>query len=188
MKNMNNDELRKERKKEAIRKREAYINKKSDDSEIVEKKLKRKMQKLQKRQKMNSDELKNEREKEALGKKEIYWKAKSDECNAKIKKFKKKTINDKKIRNMNELVEIRSEDNLTKRKHSESAMTEEIITSTKKLKIDNNERYFNVYDDSNVIIMDKKIEIMRKRIQNRYENSLILISKLKIMGRITCRI
>ena len=80
---------------------------------------------------MNSDELKNEREKEALGKKEIYWKAKSDECEAKIKEFKKKTINDKKIRNMNELVEIRSEDNLKKRKYSESAMTKEIITSTK---------------------------------------------------------
>ena len=32
-------------------------------------KLKRKMQKLQKRQKMNSDKLKNEREKEALSKK-----------------------------------------------------------------------------------------------------------------------
>ena len=32
--------------------------------------------------------------------------------------------------------------------------------------------------------MDKKLEIMKKRIQNRNENSLILISKLKIMGRI----
>ena len=81
---------------------------------------------------MNSDELKNEREKEALGKKEMYyWKAKSDECEAKIKEFKKKTINNEKIRNMNELVEIRSEDNLKKRKYSESAMTKEITTSTK---------------------------------------------------------
>ena len=35
-------------------------NKNCDSSKIVEKKLKRKMQKLQKRQKMNSDELKNE--------------------------------------------------------------------------------------------------------------------------------
>ena len=32
---------------------------------------------------------------------------------------------------MNELVQIRSEDNLKKRKYSESAMTKEIITSTK---------------------------------------------------------
>ena len=33
--------------------------------------------------------------------------------------------------------------------------------------------------------MDKKLEIMKKRIQNRNENSLlILISKPKIMGRI----
>ena len=63
---------------------------------------------------------------------------------------------------MNELIEIRSEDNLEKRKYSESAMTKEIITSTKKLKIYNKERYFNVYDDSNVIIMDKKLEIMKK--------------------------
>ena len=64
---------------------------------------------------MNSDELKNEREKEALGEKEIYWKAKSDECEAKIKELKKKIINDKKkIRYMNELVEIRPEDNLKK--------------------------------------------------------------------------
>ena len=31
-----------------------------------------------------------------------------------------------------------------------------------KLKIDTKERYFNVYDDSNVIIMDKKLEIMKK--------------------------
>ena len=52
------------------------------------------------------------------------------------------------------------------------------------MKIDNKERYFNVYDDSNVIIMDKKLEIMKKRIQNRNENSLILIGKSKIMGRI----
>ena len=73
------------------------------------------MQKLQKRKKINSDELKNECEKEALGKKEMYWKTKSDECEAKIKEFKKKTINDEKIRNMNELVEIRSEDNLKKK-------------------------------------------------------------------------
>ena len=37
---MNCDELKKEREKEAIRKREAYINKKkSNDSKIVEKKL-----------------------------------------------------------------------------------------------------------------------------------------------------
>ena len=44
MKNMNNDELRKEHEKEAIRKREAYIIKtKGDDSKIFEKKLKRKM-------------------------------------------------------------------------------------------------------------------------------------------------
>ena len=35
-----------------------------------------------------------------------------------------------------------------------------------------------------LIIMDKKLEIMKKRIQNRNENSLILISKSKIMGRI----
>ena len=56
-------------------------------------------------------------------------------------------------------------------------MTKEIITSTKKLKIDNKERYSNIYDDSNVIIMDKKLEIMKKRIKNRNENSLILISK-----------
>ena len=74
------------------------------------------MQKLQKGQKMNSDELKNEREKEALGKKEIYWQAISYECEVKIKEFKKKTINDEKIRNMNELVEIPSEDNLKKKK------------------------------------------------------------------------
>ena len=33
-----------------------------------------------------------------------------------------------------------------------------------KLKINNKERYFNVYDDSNVIIMDKKLENMKKRI------------------------
>ena len=79
---------------------------------------------------MNSNELKNEREKKALGKKEIYW-TKSDEREAKIKEFKKKTINGEKIRNMNELVEIRSEDNLKKRKYSESAMTKEIIRSTK---------------------------------------------------------
>ena len=65
---------------------------------------------------MNSDELKNEREKEALGKKEIYWKAKCHDCEAKINEFKKKTINDEKIRNMNEIVEIRSEDNLKKKK------------------------------------------------------------------------
>ena len=71
-----------------------------------------------------------------------------------------------------------------KRKYSESAMAKEIITSTKKFKIDNKERYFNVYDDSNVIIMDKKLEIMKKRIRNRNENSLILISKEKIMGQI----
>ena len=39
MKNMNNDELKKEREKEALRKREAYIkNKNSDSSKIVEKK------------------------------------------------------------------------------------------------------------------------------------------------------
>ena len=63
-------------------------------------------------------------------------------------------------------------------------MTKQIITSTKKLKIDNKERYCNVYDDSNIIIMDMKLEIMKKRIQNRNENSLILISKSKIMGRI----
>ena len=48
-------------------------------------------------------------------KKEIYWKAKCNECEAKIKEFKKKTINDEKIRNMNELVDIRSEDNLKKK-------------------------------------------------------------------------
>ena len=78
---------------------------------------------------MNSDELKNEREKEALGKKEMYWKAISDECEPKIKEFKKKMINDEKIRNMNELVEIRSEDNLKKRKYSESAMTKENIST-----------------------------------------------------------
>ena len=49
MKNMNNDELIKEREKEALRKREAYIkNRNSDSSKIVEKKLKRKMQKLEK--------------------------------------------------------------------------------------------------------------------------------------------
>ena len=76
-------------------------------------------------------ESKNEREKEALGIKEIYWKAKSGECEAKIKEFKKKTINDEKIRNMNELDEIWSEDNFKKWKYSESAMTKEIITSTK---------------------------------------------------------
>ena len=40
---------------------------------------------------------------------------------SKIKEFKKKTINDEKMRNMNELVEIQSEDNLKKRKYSESA-------------------------------------------------------------------
>ena len=41
---MNCDELKKERETDAIRKREAYINKKnSDDSKIVEKKLKRKI-------------------------------------------------------------------------------------------------------------------------------------------------
>ena len=85
---------------------------------------------------------------------------------------------------MNELVEIRPEDNLKKRKYSENAMTKDIITSAKKLKIDNKERYFNVYDDSNVIIMNKKCEIMNQRIQNRNENSLILIIKSKIMGRI----
>ena len=32
--------------------------------------------------------------------------------------------------------------------------------------------------------MDKKFEIMKKRIQNSNENSLILIGKSKIMGRI----
>ena len=32
--------------------------------------------------------------------------------------------------------------------------------------------------------MDKKVEIVKKRIQNRNENSLILIGKSKIMGRI----
>ena len=32
--------------------------------------------------------------------------------------------------------------------------------------------------------MDNKLEIMKKRIQNRNENSLILIGKSKIMGRI----
>ena len=32
--------------------------------------------------------------------------------------------------------------------------------------------------------MDKKLEIMKKRIQSRNENSLILIGKSKIMGRI----
>ena len=43
---------RKEREKEALRKREAYIkNKNSDSSKIVEKKLKRKTQKLEKTQK-----------------------------------------------------------------------------------------------------------------------------------------
>ena len=36
-----------------------------------------------------------------------------------------------------------------KRNYSESAMTKEIITSTKKLKIDNKKRHLNVYDDSN---------------------------------------
>ena len=41
-------------------------------------------------------------------------------------------------------------------------MTKEIITSTTKLEIDNKKRYFNVHDDSNVIIMDKKLEIMKK--------------------------
>ena len=163
------------KKKRYEKEKHISIKKNSDDSKIVEKKQKRKMQQLEKTQEMNSDELKNEREKEALGKKEIYWKAKIDECEAKIKEFKKKTINYKKIRNMNELIEIRSEDNLKKRKYSESAMIKEIITSTKQLKIDNKERYFNVYDNSNVIIMDKKLEIMKKRIQNRNENSLILI-------------
>ena len=52
---------------------------------------------------------------------------------------------------MNELVEIRPEDNLKKLKNSESTMTKKIITSTKKLKIDNKGRYFNVYDNANVI-------------------------------------
>ena len=32
--------------------------------------------------------------------------------------------------------------------------------------------------------MDKKLEIIKKQIQNRNENSLILIGKSKIMGRI----
>ena len=40
---MNCDELKKEREKEAIRKREAYIKENSYNSKIVEKKLKRKM-------------------------------------------------------------------------------------------------------------------------------------------------
>ena len=49
---INCEELKKERETEAIHKREAYINKKnSDDSKIVEKKLKRKMSKLQKKAK-----------------------------------------------------------------------------------------------------------------------------------------
>ena len=56
-------------------------------------------------------------------------------------------------------------------------MTQEKITSINKLKIDNKEIYFNVHDNSNVIIMDKKLEIMKKRIKNRNQNSLILISK-----------
>ena len=58
-------------------------------------------------------------------------------------------------------------------------MTKEIITSTKNKKL-----IIKKDDDSNVIIMDKKLEIMKKRIQNRNENSLILIGESKIMGRI----
>ena len=73
MKNMYNDELRKEREKEALRKREAYIkNKNSDGRKIVEKKNYREKCRNWKKQKMNCDELKKERKKEAIRKREAY--------------------------------------------------------------------------------------------------------------------
>ena len=83
--------LKKLHEKEALRKREAYIkNKNSDSSKIVEKKLKRKMQKLEKTRKMNCDELKKERETEAIRKREAYINKKSDDSKIVEKKLKRK--------------------------------------------------------------------------------------------------
>lgn len=69
---MSIEELKKEREKEALPKRLAYMNSKNDDKKTAEKKIRREHQKFKKLQKMNNDELLEIRQKEASRKRKAY--------------------------------------------------------------------------------------------------------------------